>query len=144
MKNYSDVSFPSTRWSKVVAATDRKAQVESQTALSELCLSYWFPLYGFLRRKGHSPPDAEDLTQAFFVKILSGDLLSRANPDLGRLRSFLLKILSRFALDEADKRRAIKRGGQQSEISIDAVVAEKQLALEPADHVTPEALFDRR
>ena len=134
-------SFPSTRWS-VVGKT--KEEPERYQALEDLCAAYWNPIYGFIRRVGYSPSDAEDSTQAFFAKVLAGELFGRADQSRGKLRSFLLTVLKRFLADEKEKERAQKRGGQHQVISIDRAMAEEQFSKEPVDGATPESLFERR
>ncbi|MBL9139220.1 MAG: hypothetical protein JNK85_25350 [Verrucomicrobiales bacterium] len=135
-------SFPSTRWSLVLAAIEG-SESTSREALSQLCQSYWYPIYAYLRRQGNSSHDAEDLTQEFFGRMLAEEWLNRADPLKGRLRTFLLTCLVRFVAKEKDKRTALKRGGGQSPISIDASSGEDQYRFEPADTLSPEVLFDR-
>jgi RNA polymerase sigma factor (sigma-70 family) len=109
----SDV-FPSTHWSVVLAAG--RSQAEPQTAeaaLAKLCQVYWAPLYGFVRSRGHSVHDAQDLTQSFFAYLLEHKVYARANRQKGRFRSFLLASLKNFVADAADKERTLKRGGAQ-------------------------------
>ena len=109
----SDV-FPSTHWSVVLAAG--KSQAEPQTAeaaLAELCQVYWAPLYGFVRSRGHTVHDAQDLTQSFFAYLLEHKIYARVNRQKGRFRSFLLASLKNFLADAADKERTLKRGGAQ-------------------------------
>jgi RNA polymerase sigma-70 factor (ECF subfamily) len=109
----SDV-FPSTHWSVVLAAG--RSQAEPQTAeaaLAELCQVYWAPLYGFVRSRGHTVHDAQDLTQSFFAYLLEHKVYARANRQKGRFRSFLLASLKNFLADAADRERTLKRGGAQ-------------------------------
>src|SRR3979490_742499 len=103
-------SFPTTRWTLVVAAGDPTRQ-ESRTALVSLCGASWLPLYAYVRRRGHSVAEAQDLTQEFFVRVLEGRYLARADREKGRFRSFILTSLKFFLADEMDKSRALKRGG---------------------------------
>jgi RNA polymerase sigma factor (sigma-70 family) len=112
-KGRSDV-FPSTHWSVVLAAG--RSQAEPQTAeaaLGELCQVYWAPLYGFVRSRGHTVHDAQDLTQSFFAYLLEHKVYARANRQKGRFRSFLLASLKNFLADAADRERTLKRGGAQ-------------------------------
>jgi RNA polymerase sigma-70 factor (ECF subfamily) len=102
--------FPMTRWSVVLSARGGDASMAT-LALSELCEVYWMPLYSFARRTGKSAEDAEDLTQAFFARLIEKDLFSKANAERGKLRSFLLGAFKNFLSDEWDKSRALKRGG---------------------------------
>jgi len=109
----SDV-FPSTHWSVVLAAGRSEAEPEmAGAALAELCRVYWAPLYGFVRSRGHSVHDAQDLTQSFFAYVLEHKVYARANRQKGRFRSFLLASLKNFLADAADRERTLKRGGAQ-------------------------------
>ena len=136
--------FATTRWSLVLAAGEQRPSVEAREALAALCEAYWYPLYGFLRGRGHSPADAEDLTQAFFATLLEKQVLSRADPSKGRFRSFLLKCLQNFSANVTAKNRASKRGGDVRTISLDFAVGEDRLCREPTSDETPERTFDRR
>lgn len=102
--------FATTQWSVVLAAGN-SASPESQAALEQLCRQYWFPLYAYVRRQGHSPDDAKDLTQEFFRQLLGRHRLRQADRSRGRFRSFLLSALNHFLLNEWDRARAAKRGG---------------------------------
>src|SRR5919199_742591 len=102
--------FPTTRWTLVVVA-GHPHQKESRSALVFLCENYWYPLYAYLRRRGYPADQAQDLTQEFFVRVLEGRYLDRADPERGRFRSFLLSSLKFFVADEEDRQRAHKRGG---------------------------------
>ena len=101
--------FPTTRWTLVVAAGDPQRK-EARSALADLCENYWYPLYAYLRRRGYAPDAAQDLTQEFFVRVLEGRYLDRADPEKGRFRSFILTSLKFFVADEGDRQRALKRG----------------------------------
>jgi RNA polymerase sigma factor (sigma-70 family) len=135
--------FVTTRWS-VVAAAQRKDSPEAMQALGQLCSAYWYPLYAHVRRAGHSPADAEDLTQAFFARLLAKDWLAVADRERGRFRSFLLGSLKHFLANEWDKGRAAKRGGGSHIISLDAPAGEDRLQQEPAATGAPDRDFDRR
>src|SRR4030081_3928474 len=101
-----------TRWSIVLSCTDSDGDEEkAHAALTELCKIYWRPIFAFICRRGHSVPDAQDLTQDFFLMILEGSLLHRADLAPGRFRSLLLKALQNFLIDKAAKKHALKRGG---------------------------------
>ena len=113
-------------------------------ALEHLCTAYWYPLYAFVRRQGHSPHDAQDLTQEFFARLLARNFLGDADPAKGRFRSFLLGTLKHFLSDEWDRARAQKRGGGQQPISLDAESAETRYQLEPADESSAEKIYERR
>src|SRR5215210_5880124 len=102
--------FPTTRWTLVVAAADLQRK-DARSALVSLCEIYWYPLYAYVRRRGYPADQAQDLTQEFFVRILDGRYLDRADADKGRFRAFLLTSLKFFLADEADRHRAQKRGG---------------------------------
>src|SRR6201982_3256586 len=102
--------FPTTRWTLVVAA-GTPARTEARSALVSLCENYWYPLYAFLRRRGYPADRAQDLTQEFFIRVLEGRYLDRADSEKGRFRSFLLTSLKFFVADEEDRHRALKRGG---------------------------------
>jgi RNA polymerase sigma-70 factor (ECF subfamily) len=116
----------------------------ARDALARLCQTYWHPLYAYVRRVGHSPPDAQDLTQEFFARLLEKNYLTEADESRGRFRSFLLASLKHFLANEWDKARAQKRGGAQIPISIDVASAETSCHWEPADNSTAEKIFERR
>ncbi len=139
----SNVPFPTTRWSQVVAAGDR-AGPAAREALAELCSAYWYPLYAFVRRKGHPPDEAADLVQGTLFTLLDRDGLAAVAPDRGRFRSFLMAACSHHLADCRDRDRAVKRGGGVMPISIDRAFAEGRYSAEPVDELTPERLFDRR
>jgi RNA polymerase sigma factor (sigma-70 family) len=132
-----------THWSVVLRA-GRNDTTRAQAALSHLCEVYWYPLYAFVRQRGHSPEDAQDLTQEFFARLLEKGTLAHADPARGRFRSFLLATLNHFLANEWKKAHTIKRGGDTAVISLDWAAAEQWYALEPADPCTPESTFERR
>ncbi len=134
--------FPTTNWSRVVAAGAR-ASAKDREALSELCSAYWYPLYVFIRRKGYDADQAQDLTQAYFVRLLEQGVLGAADPHKGRFRAFLRTDCGFFLTGERDRQNAQKRGGSRAIMSIDAVDAEGRYCFEPADALTAEGLFDR-
>ena len=117
---------------------------DARTALEQLCRTYWYPRYAFLRQQGHSAEDAQDLVQGFFLHLLQKDILRIADPDRGRFRSFLLGTLKHFLSDEKGKAAAQKRGGGQQFISWDLASAESRFRQEPADESSPDRLFERR
>jgi DNA-directed RNA polymerase specialized sigma24 family protein len=136
-------AFPATHWSVVLAA--RAGQdTQAAIALENLCRAYWYPLYAFLRRQGYDAADAQDLTQGFFARLLEKDYLADVDRRKGKFRSFLLAAIKHFLADERDKASALKRGGGQIPISLDAQAAEDRFRLEPAHEMTPEKLFERR
>ena len=134
-------AFKPTRWSIVLRAGDPQAPTALR-ALDDLCRAYWYPLYCFARRRGLAPPDAEDATQGFFARMLESELLARADPAKGRLRTYLLTAFQRYLSDYDEQRFAQKRGGRQAALSLDS--AEERYLQEPADSNTPEKLFDQR
>jgi RNA polymerase sigma-70 factor (ECF subfamily) len=127
----------------VVSAQDQNSP-KSGEALESLCKAYWFPLYAYCRRSGHSPADAEDLTQGFFARLLEKDYLRSASQEKGRFRSFLLVALKRFMANEWDHQHALKRGGFAQFVPIDQELAESRFAAEPAHNLQPDLLFDRQ
>jgi RNA polymerase sigma-70 factor (ECF subfamily) len=135
--------FQTTHWSAVLAAGDT-AGPGAREALESLCRTYWSPLYGFIRRLGHAPADAQDLTQGFFAHLLQTRLVSKADPLAGRFRSFLLASLKHFLAHEHERASAFKRGGGSPVVSIDQFEPEERWVVEPADTASPESLFDRR
>lgn len=142
-KTHQPRPFVTTRWSIVVAATAADTTV-AQDALAILCQTYWYPLYAYVRRRGHSPEDAQDLTQEFFARLLQHRWVDRADPAKGRFRSFLLSAMRHFLSDEWDRARAQKRGGGVKLLPLDFHTAETRYAREAIDNVTPESCFERR
>lgn len=136
-------AFLPTRWSVVIAA-GRGRESEAKRALEELCKTYWYPLYAFVRRAGHGAHDAQDLTQEFFARLLSRNDLAAVDRARGKFRSFLLASLKHFLANEWDRVNAQKRGGGQTLLSLDAATAEQRYALEPADTASADQLYDRR
>ena len=136
-------NFAMTRWSVVLAA-GQSDSLDAKEALENLCRIYWPPLYAFVRRQGHSPADAQDLTQEFFARLLAKNYLGAVDPSKGRFRSFLLASLKHFLANEWDKAKAAKRGGGAVLVPINTDAAETACGVDPADHVTPDKLFERR
>jgi len=141
--------FTTTRWSIVLSCSDSEIDdAEAQAALAELCKIYWRPVFAFICRQGHSVPDAQDLTQDFFARVLKGRLLQSADRNRGRFRSLLLKALQRFLQDEVDKRSARKRGGDVRFVSWDDWMAEAPSHLSipkhESDNWPAERIFDVR
>lgn len=134
--------FPTTRWTLVVAAGG-PGRKEARPALVSLCENYWYPLYAYLRRRGYSADQAQDLTQEFFVRVLEGRYLDRADPEKGRFRSFILTSLKFFVADEEDRQRAHKRGGGAL-VPLEFSAGEERYQREPAHEETPERIFERR
>jgi RNA polymerase sigma-70 factor (ECF subfamily) len=113
-------------------------------ALSQLCRTYWYPLYAYVRRRGYNPDDAQDLTQEFFARLLARNYLIAADQRKGKFRSFLLGALEHFLAKEWRRTQAQKRGGGQPVFSLDETDAEGRYLLEPADELTPAKIFERR
>ena len=132
--------FPTTHWSRVIAAGDRAAP-EARAALAELCEVYWYPLYALVRRCGHPPDEASDLTQEYFTRLLESPVIAAADRSKGRFRAFLRTDCQHFLIDQARKR--IVRAKVLKAVSIDGTGAESRYRLEPADEMTAERLFDR-
>lgn len=135
--------FTTTHWSVVLEA-GRGSAPAAHDALERLCRAYWYPLYAFVRRLGHSPDDAQDLTQGFFAHLLQHHLVAKADREAGRFRSFLLGSLKHFLAHEYERATALKRGGGQPVLSLDGFDPEERYTLEPSDVATPETLFDQR
>ncbi len=136
-------AFPTTHWSVVIAA-GRERSPQAEAALEELAQAYWYPIYAFLRREGHAAVEAQDLTQAFFARLLEKNYPAQADRTRGRFRSFLLLTLRHFLADEREHAGAFKRGGGCVVLSLDEDVSEGRYRAEPADLETPETLFERR
>jgi RNA polymerase sigma factor (sigma-70 family) len=136
-------AFCTTLWTVVLEA-GQPGTPQSQAALDKLCRAYWFPLYAFVRRQGHSPEQAQDLTQEFFRQLLEKNRIQAADRARGRFRSFLLACLKHFLANEWQRGQRQKRGGGMTIFSLDAETAEDRLRLEPADHQTPEKTFDQQ
>ena len=135
--------FRTTHWSVVLSAGDAAAP-GAAASLSALCQTYWFPLYCCVRRHGYSPEDAQDLTQAFFARLLERNQVSMADPGRGRFRTFLLRALENFLRNQHRDRQALKRGGGLTVVSFETELAEQRYAEEPADGCSPAELFERQ
>ncbi len=136
-------SFALTHWSVVLAAGSSDSN-HARDALETLCRTYWHPIYAFVRRQGHSPPDAQDLTQEFFARLLEKNYLGGVDRAKGRFRSFLLTCLKHFLANEWDKAGAQKRGAHPVLVPINVQSAESSCGLEPAESMTAERIFERR
>jgi RNA polymerase sigma factor (sigma-70 family) len=134
--------FVTTRWSVVLNAKN-KAAPGSKEALESLCQTYWYPIYAFVRGLGDSPPDAQDLTQEFFMRLLTKDFLRVVTPDKGRFRTFLRMALKRFVANEWDRAHAQKRGGGATHLSFDTDMAEERLGREQSRVLAPDQMYDR-
>ncbi len=135
--------FTTTQWSVVLKARDGKGSA-ARAALDELCAAYWQPLYAFARRLGHSADEAADLTQAYFVRFLEKDYLGDVVRERGRFRAFLLASMRHFLANEWDRKKAQRRAGDLSALSLDFLVAEKNFAAEAVGERSPEQEFERR
>jgi len=135
--------FNTTHWSVVLAAADLTA-TDARAALTRLCQTYWYPLYCCVRRHGYSPEDAQDLTQAFFAKLLSKNQIALADPERGRFRTFLLRSLENFLRTQYRDVTAQKRGGGTEPLSLELQLAEGRYETEPADNLSPSAVFERQ
>ena len=116
----------------------------SQAALAELCRIYWYPIYSFVRSRGSSPEDAQDLTQGFFLHLLDHKALRQVSPLKGKFRSFLVASLQNYLSDEADSARCLKRGGNIEFVPLDMKSAEDRYRLAPLDFLTADKIFDAR
>ena len=137
------MSFATTHWSLVLAA-GKAASADAQEALAALCQAYWYPLYAYVRRQGHQPEDARDLTQEFFVRVLEKHYLQSADPERGRFRSFLLTAFKRFLSKERDRQNTKRRGGGMNLLPLDFEAGERRYSLEPVHEVTAERTYEQR
>lgn len=138
----SRTAFPTTHWSVVLAA-GRERSPQGDAALETLAQAYWYPIYAFLRREGCAAAEAQDLTQAFFARLLEKNYPAQADRARGRFRSFLLLTLRHFLSDAREHATARKRGGGFVVLSLDADISDGRYRAEPADMDTPETLFER-
>ncbi len=135
--------FCTTHWSVVLRAGQSDSGL-AQAALQDLCQGYWYPIYSFVRRRGFSPEDAQDLTQEFFSRLLANRGLASVHPTKGRFRSFLLASMKNLLANEWNRAQTQKRGGGVPLFSLDEETAEARFHLEPPDNTTPETIFERR
>lgn len=136
------VPFETTNWSLILQAQAEESS-DARAAMSRLFETYWPPIYAFIRHRGHSPADAEDLAQAYFALFYEKGYARDFRPEVGRFRTFLRSSVSHFLANAWDRERALKRGGALRPVSLDAATAEERYRLEPADQVTPEIVFER-
>lgn len=139
----SSASFHTTRWSLVLSA-QQPSSSDASTSLEALCQQYWRPLYAYVRHRGYTTHDAQDLTQEFFARLLQKQWLNAVDPAKGRFRSFLLMAMKRFLANEWDRSRAQKRGAGLAIISLDAAVAEHLLAQDLSTQMSPDSAYERR
>jgi len=135
--------FRTTRWSVVLLSAQSQAP-GSKEALAQLCSTYWYPLYAFVRYRCHSPQDAQDLTQGFFLHLLEHKALTHVDPLKGKFRSFMIASLQNYLSHQGELARRLKRGGKVEFVYIDLQRAEDRYRLEPVDHLTPEKIFNAR
>jgi RNA polymerase sigma factor (sigma-70 family) len=134
--------FDTTHWTVVIAA-GRGSSREAEVALEELCRTYWFPLYVYVRRQTPTREDAEDLTQAFFARFLEKNYLEKLSSQKGKFRAFLLASLKHFLANEWDRASRQKRGGGVMPLSLDWQSADARYQTEPVDNLSPDKLYDR-
>ena len=134
--------FATTHWTVVLEAGQRHTP-QSDLALEELCRAYWFPLYAYVRRRGHTREDAEDLTQAFFASFLAKNYLEGLDAERGRFRAFLLASLKHFLANEWDRARRQKRGGGVIHLSLDWQTADTKFQVAAVNEPSPDKAFDR-
>jgi DNA-directed RNA polymerase specialized sigma24 family protein len=135
--------FATTHWSVVLAASGGNCPQAAQ-ALERLCRSYWYPLYAYVRRSGYTPEDAQDLTQAFFARLLAKGCLGTVDRAKGRFRSFLLATLKHFLANEWDRAHRQKRGGGTPLISLEGAEAERRYVGEQVSRLSPDTLYEQR
>jgi RNA polymerase sigma-70 factor (ECF subfamily) len=135
--------FSSTEWSLALAVA-RGSTAEAEEALAKLCGAYWSQIYVYLRRKGYSVPESEDLTQSFFVRMLEKNFLQEADPGRGRFRSFLLSALKHFLANEWDRERAQKRGGRHQIISLEEIASSEDRFAFDLQTLNPEEQLERQ
>ena len=136
--------FPDTHWSILITQHDQTVGTAQDRRFADLCSRYWYPLYAYLRRKGRSSHDAQDLTQGFFAHLLGGDRIGGLDPLRGKFRSYLLGAMDHFLNDRRKYENAQKRGGGKVPVSIEEELAEHRFQNEPMDELSAEKLFDRK
>ena len=134
--------FATTHWTVVLAA-GRQRSPQADHALEELCRTYWFPLYAYVRRRGHTKEDAEDLTQSFFARLLEKNSFASLDSEKGKFRAFLLASLKHFLANEHDRASAQKRGGGVAPLSLDWQTADTQFQVADSNESSPDKSFDR-
>src|SRR6476660_8632425 len=135
-------AFTTTHWSVVLQAQGDSPA--AQEALEKLCRTYWWPLYGFVRRQGYSPEEAQDLTQGFFALLLERKDFDAIRQEKGRLRSYLLTSLKNFLAKARRREHAVKRGEGRALVPLDELLARERADLEPADNLTADRIYERR
>lgn len=140
--SHAGPAFATTEWSVILGARERHT-TEGRAALERLCRAYWPPVYGYLRRRGHAPADAEDLTQGFFLELLEGDFLDRPDPAKGRFRGYLIGALKHFLSGHYERAGALKRGAGARVVAWDEAAAEREIAALGQPGGDPSDLFER-
>jgi DNA-directed RNA polymerase specialized sigma24 family protein len=135
-------SFQTTHWTLTLRAGQTESSESAQQALSAFCETYWPPLYAFLRHRRYAPADAQDLVQAFFLYLFEKNTLERADREKGRLRTFLLTSLQNFLINEYDREKAIKRGGDRIILSLDELLPEAEVNMLASAHLDDVACYD--
>ena len=135
--------FNTTHWSVVVAAGEEGSE-QAALALSKLCQTYWFPVYAFIRKRGHSPEQSQDFTQEFFAVFLEKNYVTKAARDRGRFRAFLMSSVQNFLHNQYDKAQTQKRGGGQKLLSLDYDKAEERYRIEPVEESDPATIFEQQ
>jgi RNA polymerase sigma factor (sigma-70 family) len=135
-------AFLTTQWSVVLTAQSRSPAADE--ALERLCRTYWWPLYGFVRRSGYQPEEAQDLTQGFFALLLERRDLDVVRREKGRLRSYLLVSLKNFVAKARRRELALKRREGRALVPLEELVARERADLEPADNLTADRIYERR
>jgi len=136
------MAFATTHWSVVLTA--RGESPSAQEALEKLCRIYWWPLYGFVRRQGHKPEEAQDLTQAFFARLLERKDLETVRQERGRLRSYLLASIKNFLSKARDREMTVKRGEGRPQISLEDLLARERADQEPSHKLSADRIYERR
>jgi RNA polymerase sigma factor (sigma-70 family) len=134
--------FQTTHWTLVLEAGQGEASESREKALSQFCKSYWPPLYAFLRHRRYSPPDAQDLVQSFFVHLFEKNILERADREKGRLRTFLLSSLQNFLINEHERAKTLKRGGNFRFFSLEDALSGIEAAMPAASHLDDMSCYD--
>lgn len=138
----SDQWFNTTHWSVVLSAKE-SATEDGLTALDQLCRTYWYPLYAYVRRRGYGSEEAQDLTQDFFAHLLSKEFLAGVEPRKGKFRSFMLVSLNHFLSNARERAQTAKRGGGREIIPLETLAEERRYLLAGSGDSSPEKLFDR-
>jgi RNA polymerase sigma factor (sigma-70 family) len=134
--------FATTHWSVVLATADPDSP-QAAAALEQLCRTYWYPLYAYVRHRGHSPEDSQDLTQEFFYRLLQKNYLAHVDPRKGKFRSFLLAAINHFLANEWERAQTLKRGGKVTFLSLDEAQAEQRYQGEQLGGRSPEEIYER-